>query len=743
MFKLVRSPSDEITLSNCAAVNVKDHEESLKSSKYAKLNGKYVFKLTPTNDVRQGAIGLGGLQRAWVKADEGHMIPVTPISYDKDISCYLYQMSVELAFYPKDPRKPPPPYDSDQLANLLRDMYNNNPFSREQIFVVKPDKNKAQLLRARILDLTGSNPDMLRKGDSGKGQKRDNGVMTHQTLVKFEKAEDTVLLLTGSSRGYSTQAAIISPDWDFSQMGIGGLDKEFSTIFRRAFASRVFPAEIVEKLGCKHVRGMLLYGPPGCGKTLLARQIGKMLNARELKVINGPEILNKFVGESEANIRKLFTEAEEEQTKLGSASGLHIIIFDEIDAICKERGTVGGGTGVHDTVVNQLLAKLDGVEQLNNVLLIGMTNRRDLIDDALLRPGRMDVQVEIGLPDKDGRFDILTIHTSHMRNNNMLDGAVDLRDLAEKTRNFSGAEIEGLVKSAANTAMNRLIKFKDGVNVDLPSTDKIKVSRDDFQQALLDVKPAFGVSNEQLDKYIRNGIVDWSDQIEQILEKGRLAIKQTQLDKFTSLTSLLLHGRPGCGKTALAAQLAQECKFPFVKIVTPEHMIGYTEAGKCQAIKTVFDDAYKSPLSCVIVDDIDQLLDYVNIGPRFSNVVLQTLKVLLKKHPPHDRKLLIIGTTSTHSVLQQMGLADSFSYQTHVPYLSNGGQVMAVLKELNCFSEADTKAIKKSITPLKDLHIGIKNVISIAGATLQATGSAMDVVFAGMLEEQGCVKFNM
>lgn len=172
-------------------------------------------------------------------------------------------------------------------------------------------------------------------------------------------------------------------------MGIGGLDQEFSSIFRRAFASRIFPPHLVEKLGIQHVKGMVLYGPPGTGKTLMARQIGRMLNAREPKIVNGPEILNKFVGQSEENIRKLFIDAEKEYQQRADESALHIIIFDELDAICRQRGSRSEGVG--DSVVNQLLAKLDGVEQLNNILVIGMTNRIDMIDDALLRPGNFCV----------------------------------------------------------------------------------------------------------------------------------------------------------------------------------------------------------------------------------------------------------------------------------------------------------------------------------------------------------------
>jgi vesicle-fusing ATPase len=172
---------------------------------------------------------------------------------------------------------------------------------------------------------------------------------------------------------------------------------------------------------------MLLYGPPGCGKTLIARQIGKALNAREPKVINGPEILNKYVGQSEENIRLLFKEAEEEQEAAGDASELHIIIFDEIDAICKSRGSSRDGTGVHDSVVNQLLSKIEGVKPLNNILLIGMTNRRYMLEDALLRPGRLEVHVEIGLPDEAGRVQILNIHTNKMRKHGFLGEDVDVR----------------------------------------------------------------------------------------------------------------------------------------------------------------------------------------------------------------------------------------------------------------------------------------------------------------------------
>lgn len=323
--------------------------------------------------------------------------------------------------------------------------------------------------------------------------------------------------------------SIINPDWDFGKMGIGGLDKEFNAIFRRAFASRVFPPELVEQLGCKHVKGILLFGPPGTGKTLMARQIGTMLNAREPKIVNGPQILDKYVGESEANVRRLFADAEEEEKRLGPNSGLHIIIFDEIDAICKARGSVAGNSGVHDTVVNQLLAKIDGVEQLNNILVIGMTNRRDMIDEALMRPGRLEVQMEIGLPNEEGRLQILNIHTRRMREFKKINPDVDNKEFAAKTKNFSGAELEGLVRAAQSTAMNRLIKAASKVEVDPSAMEKLLVNRQDFLHALEnDVKPAFGTAAEALDSYLQKGFINWGVPISSLLEDGTLYTQQAR-----------------------------------------------------------------------------------------------------------------------------------------------------------------------------------------------------------------------
>ncbi|XP_070962694.1 vesicle-fusing ATPase isoform X2 [Oncorhynchus clarkii lewisi] len=629
------------------------------------------------------------------------------------------------------------PYDSDKMAAEFIQHFNSQAFSVGQQLVFSFCEKLFGLL---IKDIEAMDPSIL-KGNAGSGKKHniDIGLLLGNSQVVFEKAESSSLTLIGKAKTRESRQSIINPDWNFERMGIGGLDKEFSDIFRRAFASRVFPPDIVEQMGCKHVKGILLFGPPGCGKTLMARQIGKMLNAREPKVVNGPEILNKYVGESEANIRKLFADAEDEQKRLGANSGLHIIIFDEIDAICKQRGSMAGSTGVHDTVVNQLLSKIDGVEQLNNILVIGMTNRPDLIDEALLRPGRLEVKMEIGLPDEKGRVQILNIHMAKMRQFNLLGSDVDVSELAAETKNYSGAELEGLVRAAQSTAMNRHIKASATVEVDLEKAVNLQVHRDDFLASLdNDIKPAFGTNSEDYASYIMNGIIKWGDPVTAVLDDGELLVQQTKNSDRTPLVSVLLEGPPNSGKTALAAKIAEESQFPFIKICSPDKMIGHSEIAKCQAIKKIFEDAYKSQLSCVVVDDIERLLDYVPIGPRFSNLVLQALLVLLKKPPPKGRKLLIIGTTSRKDVLQEMEMLDAFSTTIHIPNISRGEQLVEALEMLGSFQEKERAAIAKAVKS-QAVWIGIKKLTMVIEMAVQMDPEYRVSKFLTLLREQGAL----
>ncbi|XP_013418783.1 vesicle-fusing ATPase [Lingula anatina] len=727
--KVARCPTDELSLTNCAVVNDKDLDVT--KIKHIKVhptpNHTYIFTIKSHNAIVPGTVGFSLPQRKWAMLSLNQEIGVMPYKFDPNTQ-YISSITLEVDFLQKK-NTTTEAYNTETMAMEFLMQFPQQAFTQGQQLVFEFQGKK-------LLGLTIKELEVMDMG-SGKPKQARLGITMPNTNVFFEKAENSVVNLTGKAKSKQSFQSIINPDWDFTKMGIGGLDNEFSAIFRRAFASRVFPPEVVEQLGMKHVRGILLFGPPGTGKTLMARQIGKMLNAREPKIINGPQILDKYVGESEANVRKLFLEAEEEEKRCGINSGLHIIIFDEIDAICKSRGSVAGNTGVHDTVVNQLLAKIDGVEQLNNILVIGMTNRKDMIDEALTRPGRLEVQMEIGLPDENGRVQILNIHTATMRENGKLADDVDNLKLAELTKNFSGAEIEGLVRAATSTAMNRLIKASNKVEIDPDAPDRLKVTWADFMNALEnDVKPAFGTSATEVSAYVANGIIPWGAPVARILEDGELLAKQVKESERTPLVAVLLEGPPGSGKTALAAQIAKNSDFPFLKICSPENMIGFHESAKCQQIKKIFDDAYKSQLSCVIVDDIERLLDYAPIGPRFSNLVLQALLVLLKKVPPHGRKLLVIATSSRRDVLQDLEMTNVFNARIHAYNLSTGEQLLAALDGMDAFTKKEMEDITKAVDG-KRLCIAIKKLQVLVEMARQTEEGERVPKLITLLQEEG------
>lgn len=709
--KVTSTPSTELALTNLAYVSSSDLPNfAVPGSKLflALIGNSFVLSLSAHPNIISGEIALNAIQRRHAKVSSGDLVSVTRFIPPDNFNLAL--LTLDLEFVKKGTKNEQ--LDAVLLANQLRKRFVNQVMMEGQ----------------RVsFEYHGNNYIFTVNHAAVEGQDKSNaperGIISSDTYIVFETSNSSGIKIVNQREAASSNI-FRQKEFNLQSLGIGGLSAEFGDIFRRAFASRVFPPHVTNKLGIKHVKGMLLYGPPGTGKTLMARQIGKLLNGREPKIVNGPEVLSKFVGETEKNVRDLFADAENDQRTRGDQSDLHVIIFDEIDAICKSRGSTRDGTGVHDSIVNQLLTKIDGVESLNNVLLIGMTNRKDLLDEALLRPGRLEVQVEINLPDENGRLQILQIHTNKMKENSFLAPDVNLQELAARTKNFSGAELEGVVKSAVSFALNRQLSMDDLTKpVD---EESIKVTMDDFLIALNDIVPAFGASTDNLRRCRLNGMVDCGDRHKHIYQRAMLLVEQVKVSKGSPLVTCLLEGPSGSGKTAISATVGIDSDFPYVKIVSAESMIGLHESTKCAQIVKVFEDAYKSPLSIIILDDIERLLEYVAIGPRFSNIISQTLLVLLKRLPPEGKKLMVIGTTSEVSFLDSIGLCDAFGVTYHVPTLK-ANDAKKVLQQLNVFAEDDIDAAAEALNdlPIKKLYMLIE-----MAAQGEAGGSA-EAIYSG------------
>eukprot|EP01017_Pseudomicrothorax_dubius_P035481 TRINITY_DN4972_c0_g1_i1.p1 TRINITY_DN4972_c0_g1~~TRINITY_DN4972_c0_g1_i1.p1 ORF type:complete len:652 (+),score=218.37 TRINITY_DN4972_c0_g1_i1:197-2152(+) len=506
------------------------------------------------------------------------------------------------------------------------------------------------------------------------------GQLVEETEITFNAAPNDKFSIKGSS---TKAPSIFKPDFNWESLEIGGLDKELADIFRQAFASRRYPPSVLAKYNIKHVKGVLLYGPPGTGKTLMAKQLSKALQSKEPKLVNGPELFDKYVGETERKIRDLFKDAKEDMKRYGDESPLHVIIFDEFDSICRQRGSVVSGTGVQDNAVNQLLSMMDGVDALNNTLMIGMTNRKDMLDEAVLRPGRFEVHIEVGLPDEKGRLQILNIHTRTMRENKLLEPDVDLPLLAHRTKNFTGAEIMKLVQNASSYAFTR---GQDVMNFGKTSVvnEEVRLSMQDFVQALEETKPQFGADTDRFGVLLRGKIVDYGPRLKRVQDTMRNTISHLRQSTSQQLVSILLEGEIGCGKTALAAAAAVASEFPFIKLVSAENMLGLSDVGKINAMGKIFDDAYKAKLSLILIDDIERIIEFVDMGARFSNTVLQTLLIMIKRIPQKpENKIVILGTTSSLQTMKDLGISQSFNFTLNVPTLK-ADEIQTVLTIAKC-----------------------------------------------------------
>ena len=384
---------------------------------------------------------------------------------------------------------------------------------------------------------------------------------------------------------------------------IGGLKDEIQKV-REMIELPLRHPEIFEKLGVEAPKGVLLYGPPGTGKTLLAKAVATESNAHFIP-ISGPEIMSKFYGESEARLREIFKEAKEKAPT--------IIFIDEIDSIAPKREEVTGE--VERRVVSQLLSLMDGLEARGKVIVIAATNRPNAIDPALRRPGRFDREIEIKVPDKKGRYEILQIHTRHMP----LTQDVDLERLAAVTHGFVGADAEYLCKEAAMKTLRRMLPvLKLGEERLSPEVlDKLIVTMNDFEEALKDVMPS-----AIREVYLETPDVKWSeiggleDVKKELQEAVEWPLKFQDLYKvigYNMPKGVLLHGPSGTGKTLLAKAVATESEANFISIRGPELLskwVGESERG----VREVFRRARQASPCVIFFDEIDALAPTRGMG---------------------------------------------------------------------------------------------------------------------------------
>ncbi len=471
------------------------------------------------------------------------------------------------------------------------------PVSKGDIVVMGGSQQRKDLMSGGLGDLFG--------GDVGEifNQMGFGGIPGGLTQIRFAVVSTSpsqpCIITENTEITLSPKAVEISEESipSITYEDIGGLTNEVKKV-REMVELPLKRPEIFMRLGIEPPKGVLLFGPPGTGKTLLAKAVANESESHFI-LLNGPEIISKFYGESEKKIREIFDEAEKNAPS--------IIFIDEIDAIAPKREDVSGE--VERRVVSQLLTMMDGLQARGKVVVIGATNRINALDPALRRPGRFDREVEISVPDKEGRLQILKIHTRNMP----LTKNVKLEEIARKTHGFVGADINSLAKEAAMIVLrSNLDKFHLEEDKEIPQEvlDKLKVSQKDFDEALKIVRPS--AMREVL---VETPNTKWEDigGVENVKRDLKEAVEWplkfpasfTRMG-ITPPKGVLLYGPPGTGKTLLAKAVANESEANFIQIKGPSLLsmwVGKSEEG----VRKIFERARQVSPCVIFFDEIDSL----------------------------------------------------------------------------------------------------------------------------------------
>jgi transitional endoplasmic reticulum ATPase len=476
---------------------------------------------------------------------------------------------------------------------------------------------------------------------------------------------------------------------------IGGLKDEIQKV-REMIELPLRHPEIFEKLGVEAPKGVLLYGPPGTGKTLLAKAVATESNAHFIP-ISGPEIMSKFYGESEARLREIFKEAKEKAPT--------IIFIDEIDSIAPKREEVTGE--VERRVVSQLLSLMDGLEARGKVIVIAATNRPNAIDPALRRPGRFDREIEIKVPDKKGRYEILQIHTRHMP----LTPDVDLEKLAAVTHGFVGADAEYLCKEAAMKTLRRMLpelKLEEE-RLSPEILDKLIVTMADFEGALKDVMPS-----AMREVYLETPDVKWADLggLEGVKRELQEAVEWPL--KFPDLYSaigytmpkgILLYGSSGTGKTLLAKAVATESEANFISVRGPELLskwVGESERG----VREVFRRARQAAPCIIFFDEIDALAPTRGMGGD-SMVTERVVSQLLTELDGIQQLQGVVVLAATNRIdMVDPALVRPGRFDKVIPIPMPDKESREQILKINREGKQIADSVRKDLKPLVDMTEG-------------------------------------